>query len=566
MHTQQTQKIFVLSLSLLISCPSSMQADMIQAQTLLPALNPSYVFTEDALMDQGPKNPNRQHPKLFFQAEYHFLNDALVELTNDRSSQLSTLVESIHALELGSFVQPFRDFSFGATTSVAQVTPTNGSTQTALGDSRLLGKLRLLGPDKSPFSVAIVPELRLPTGTQSLFMTNDSVGFGGLLAVERDFGEFRISGNVGYRNASNAVFQSIDYRQQVPLALGMLYSFNDHWALDVEGAGALSFPPESNNNPAEIYAGIRHAMSPDAAWVAGLAVGSWDGSGAGNIRVVAGLKLTPATWIADKVPEASPAASPVPVVIARDGRDGRDGCGKVERTPIFSARPLTDAELRKWSEIPYVSTLKSKKGSAYKHKIESLNIGRSNQVTSFGFDYVRNANVVFAIDIQGMPPKEAIVHLQSAQIKMHVRKLSVDGYLNTELFCLMSEKICSGKLYEDKFWQDNINTKFFSGKKPVNTNFNKKYLTHELGKVAGHGLYTGEITMTLTEALEGSRLKDVELVYGKTGLTKAKPGKNTLYVAVADDTYVSTDARLELAFEEDTCKTYEIQNRPATAP
>lgn len=578
---QNMKKFLVLSLAITFAETRSMHAEMIQAQTLLPALNPSYVFTEDALMDQGPKNPERQHPKLFFQAEYHFLNDALVELTADRSSRIGTLVNNIHALELGSFVQPYRDFSLGVTTSVAMVSPTNGGAQTALGDSRVLAKFRLLGPDKSPFSIAFIPELRLPTGTRSLFMTNDSVGFGGLIAVERDFGDFRISGNTGYRNASNAVFQNIDYRQQVPLALGMLYSFNDQWALDVEGVGALSFPPDNSNNPAEIYAGIRHAMTPDAAWVAGLGVGSWDGNGAGNLRAVVGIKLTPATWVADKTQEAEPAPaaiapsaspspaaspSPTPVVIARDGRDGRDGCGKVERTPIFSARPLTDAELKKWSELPYVSTLKTKKGANFKHKIDNLNIGQSNQVTPFGFDYVRDANVVFAIDVNGLPPSEAVTQLQSAQLKMHVRKLSVDGYLNTELFCLMNDKICSGKLYEDKLWQDNINGKFFGKRKPVNQNFNKKYLNHELGKVAGHGLYTGEISMSLTETLEGSGTKNIEVIYGKSNLTKTKPATNTLYFVVSDDTFVSNDARLELNLEEDTCKTQDEQSKPATAP
>ena len=576
MTSRNTKKIIALTFALTLSSTRSMHAEMIQAQTLLPALNPSYIFTEDALMDQGPRNPDRQHPHIFFQAEYHFLNDALVELTSDRSSRVGTLVNSIHALELGSFAQLFRDFSFGATTSIALVSPANGGAQTALGDTRLLGKLKLLGADKSPFSVAFIPELRLPTGNRSLFMTNDSVGFGGLIAVERDFGDFRISANTGYRNASNAVFQNIDYRQQVPLALGMLYSFTDRWALDVEGVGALSFPPDNSNNPAELYAGFRHAMNPDAALVGGIGVGSWDGNGAGNIRVVLGLKLTPSTWSGEKAAEvapvtAAPAPAPSPsasptTVLARDGRDGRDGCGKVERTPIFSARPLTDAELKKWSELPYVSTLKSKKGAHFKHKIDNLNIGQSNQVTSFGFDYVRDANVLFAIDVNGLPPRQAITKLQSALIKMHVRKLSVDGYLNTELFCLMGEKICSGKIYEDKFWQENINGKFFGKMKPANENFNKKYLTHELGKVAGHGLYTGEISMTMSETLQGSNAKDVEVIYGKTNLAKAKPATNTLYVVVADDTYVSNDARLELTFEEDTCKTQDVQNKPATAP
>ena len=60
---------------------------------------------------------------------------------------------------------------------------------------------------------------------------------------------------------NSAVFQNIDYRQQVPLALGMLYSFTDRWALDIEGVGDLSFPPDNSNNPAELYTGAEEIIA-----------------------------------------------------------------------------------------------------------------------------------------------------------------------------------------------------------------------------------------------------------------------------------------------------------------
>lgn len=233
-----------------------------------------------------------------------------------------------------------------------------------------------------------------------------------------------------------------------------------------------------------------------------------------------------------------------------NGRDGKDGCGDRLFQASFPARHLKDAEL-KMAELPYRST------SA--NMISISHIGESNHLTKNGIPYSRDQQLAFGVDVT-LPFKASVVKVKELSMRMKLGKLPTETqngkviYLDTELFCLLDAKRCSGKVYTDRAFLPNINPLFFDGKGQVSSDaFTKIVLEHSnaIPGTAQRYYWSESARLDLVSAFPD--LNVAEMIY-----SEAKPNEDPHFVdkvvrfVIADDTYVS-EARLDVKMIVNTC-------------
>jgi outer membrane protein OmpA-like peptidoglycan-associated protein len=264
---------------------SHAHASSVNVQTHVAPGNSRYMMNESATTEgEG---------RYFFGLDYNYLNEPLVELNPTRERRLSTLVDTIQTLDLTAGLDVAGHFSLNATVPVNLVQKYQSAQSFALGDARLFSKIYLVKEGRA-FNLSVIPELRLPTGDQALFLSDGSLGFGGMLAAERDFGSFSAVANVGYRQNSGARYREMDYRRRVPMSLGVSVPVTPKWAINGEVAGERILPVNSYQNPGEIYGGARYQLNKDAVLTGGASVGSTNQVSSADYRFLVGLKITAA--------------------------------------------------------------------------------------------------------------------------------------------------------------------------------------------------------------------------------------------------------------------------------
>jgi hypothetical protein len=265
------------------------------------------------------------------------------------------------------------------------------------------------------------------------------------------------------------------------------------------------------------------------------------------------------------------------------GQNGQDGCGIREFTLQFPVRPFTDAEKILYAkELPYRSTSGNPVADHSNHKIPTLQVGEMSALASGNIPYVANSQVEMAIDL-ALPISDAVVQIQDLSLKMYVSKLSQERYIDTEMLCLLDEKICSGDVFAASNWQKNINPEFFTdGSRTANDYFVKQYTSRVVGthpiykrEVSACGepenvivkrepIYANGMTLPLSELVAGSGSTAQQVLYGQTPARIASDSstglyERTLHIVVADDTYVREDAQLVVTLTADTCKMPNIE-------
>jgi hypothetical protein len=262
----------------------------------------------------------------------------------------------------------------------------------------------------------------------------------------------------------------------------------------------------------------------------------------------------------------------------QNGQNGKDDCGPREFTMEFPVRSFTDAEKILYAkELPYRSTQGYPVAERLNHKIPTLQVGEMSALAPGDIPYVANSQVEMAIDI-ALPTSDAVVQIQDLSLQMYVSKLSQEQYIDTEVLCLLDEKICSGDLFEASNWQKNINPEFFSeGSRPANDYFVKQYTNRVVGhlpiykrEVGSCGLtenvivkrdpiYANGMNLPISELVAGSGSTAQQVLYGQTAAKVASDTstglyERTMHIVVADDTYVREDAKLVVSLIADTCK------------
>jgi outer membrane protein OmpA-like peptidoglycan-associated protein len=281
---------------------------VVNVQTFTPAANTTYVYSEDALMEEVPGEPQFTGQRFYFSAVYNFLNDPLVENNSDQTGRALTLIDGINTLDLTVGYQPWSNFMISVNLPFDLVHDEDQTYNSAIGDMRVEGKVRLTNPGAF-VAVALVPALYIPTGSRSQFVSDGTIGGGLSLAIEKDLGPVRLAFNAGYRHFQDATFEDISYQDQFPLTLSALIPLSERWGINIEGQGIPSLPLANNNNPGEVYGGARFLWTPELVLQAGAAVGSLgQGGGAGDYRILFGAKFTPSDIFQTK--KAQQVASP----------------------------------------------------------------------------------------------------------------------------------------------------------------------------------------------------------------------------------------------------------------
>ena len=227
---------FALVAVLGITTSPAYATDSINVQTFNPSTSDHFVFLEDGFKSDWPKTS-----KYYFGVNYNYVSDPLVVLDQTQTTKAYNIIDSIQTVDLmfgfrvsnnlGLFFGlPINYINYPATAQP----PFKTGTVTALGDAKIEAKLRITDDD-SPTSVAIIPEFHLPTGSTQDFVSDASTYVGIRAAIERQFDNFTLVGNLGFAVASNAIYtdetfvNGIDYRKRLIVGIGGYLPFDDHW-------------------------------------------------------------------------------------------------------------------------------------------------------------------------------------------------------------------------------------------------------------------------------------------------------------------------------------------------
>ena len=153
-------------------------------------------------------------------------------------------------------------------------------------------------------------------------------------------------------------------------------------------------------------------------------------------------------------------------------------------TPVHSYGrivALTPAELDQIKDrLPYKLSFETK---AYKgHPKSTVQLGLVTDgvftgETSDGLRYVQNTLVAYKVQFD-LPAADRITDKTGVRIEadFDLNKYLGDtnGFLDTELFCLLDERVCSGRRYRDGNFKNAINDRFWGNRQPENTVFADK--------------------------------------------------------------------------------------------
>jgi OmpA-OmpF porin, OOP family len=221
---------------------------------------------------------------------------------------------------------------------------------TALGDLRLLGKLRLFDESSFPVSVAAALEARLPTGDGKAFFS-DGWGATPSLLLSRKLGALRLDGSAGYHLRGPGQFLQLVAHDALAFgaaasydlpALGRLREWRAILDLAVQVPRGVEPSQERYRAPASLRAGVRarlwRSLWGDLGAGTGLAAPGNGGYGRESFRLFAGVRwqhLAPPPGAAparpdrdgDGVPDDEDRCPDVPGPREMEGCPDRDGDG-----------------------------------------------------------------------------------------------------------------------------------------------------------------------------------------------------------------------------------------------
>jgi outer membrane protein OmpA-like peptidoglycan-associated protein len=171
-----------------------------------------------------------------------------------------------------------------------------------LGDIRLVPRATLLAPEDFPVGVALVGEVRLPTGDETSFLGERGVVVAPRVALERAFGPVRVLANVGWRFRRHAQYLNLLVDEELTLGAGAVLDLPDVGGLsEVQALGEmhLSTPgdapfnfrdADSLKSPWEVLVGARARVA--GPWGVQLAIGRGVGLESGYGREAFRAMLT----------------------------------------------------------------------------------------------------------------------------------------------------------------------------------------------------------------------------------------------------------------------------------
>jgi outer membrane protein OmpA-like peptidoglycan-associated protein len=220
-----------------------------------------------------------------------------------------------------------------------------------LGDIRLLPRLILFPAQESPIGVALITEVRLPTGSGQNFLGESAPVFAPRIALERPFGPFRLLGNFGARLRKETQYINLIVGSEYTFSLGGMYRLPDlgrffdinamaemNLATPTAAPFALAEFADQRKSAWEVLFGLRSKFAER--WGAELAIGR-------GIAVHSGYAREAFRGIASVRYDFDLAARR-PVMLADSDGDGipdsEDACPNQPGLPEFDGCPDTDGD------------------------------------------------------------------------------------------------------------------------------------------------------------------------------------------------------------------------------
>jgi hypothetical protein len=426
--------------------------------------------------------------------------------------------------------------------SIADLNSYDGSQGYGFTDTTVQMKYAL-NSSSSVVRFALIPEVTLPTGSVGQHLSFGGFGWGMRLAADHDFGVFKLAGDVGFRNNPGAVLLGLDYEHQLLLSLGTEIPLSRRVSLNVEGSGYASLPFSRGNSPGEYYFGALYALSQSSILSGGVSTSGISAGGNEGVRAIVGVKFFPNHDNSSRL-------------IASDepSRVRGPSCTQKPFRAVFPSRAMTEQELAQVGPLPYNAGVEVQSKKRTMH-IQNLSLGEMTGVTEGGIPFVEDGQIPFAIELTGLPERSQVVRIDDAQIKMKVTKVSHDHFRDTEMLCFLGRNVCSGGVMPQKNWHDAVNWQyFFPWNRTANTYFSDRYLGHAVGKTKGHEIYSGDLALELKDLLGGSDLTAEDILLPVAPGATRSPSHHAIFLDVANDTFISSDARLEVLMTVEVCE------------
>ncbi|MBG59872.1 MAG: hypothetical protein CMJ16_05380 [Peredibacter sp.] len=482
-------------------------ADGISVQGHHLSNNKRFLFLEES----ADKSKN------IFGIRYSHIEKALVEVTDDNN--YSPVVDSISTLHLGGLYKIDPTLAISAQIGVSEVKIVGEEEEVGVGDTRIQVVQSIFEKDGYEFSFA--PYLELPTGNKDLFLSNDSIGIGTSFLLGKSFDQFRVVSNLGVQFSSGAKYRNINYSKQVNGGIGLAYDLDESSNVSAEfKTSYLVDDSDSFFGPGDLMASYNNWRNKSNSWQVGVGLGKVEDVSDVSWRFAAGVNYFLDTE-------------------SHKYEVGNE-CYSRPYSVSFAARPLRPGERPKMEELPYLSSSK--------RVIPLLHVGESTGISS-GTPYVKDSQVVFAVDMFKLPARSSVVKLNSLRLRVPLMKTKRNADpIHTELVCEYKHKLCFGEWVESKSWSGNINKKFKNAAKG-----DTQYLRENLLKSANEDeknenlYYSKHINIDLKKswALSLSEFKDIIYSEGETF--------KTFYFVAADDLFVGSNTHLDIALEERVC-------------
>lgn len=535
----------------------------VNMQSLRPAFNFNYVLLEDSVSTPVLNETPVQVKSAFYVLQLNTVNSPLV-MYDANGDNRRTVISSISTMDLG-IQYPLSDrwnASLGLPLHSVSREDT-GTDRFAVGDASLNAEFEILNRFKSFWGLSLLAGVYAPTGARDEFVSNESWGGSVRLAIEKGFPYLTWAVNLGGAFYEKAGYQNINYSQQLLLGTGVHVPVGESFAFNLEAQ--TTYLKAGQTGPGDVYVGGQYALKDNARLDFGFGTANVDsGSGAGgrdnSFRAVLGIKYVPGYAHEKPAPAEKQIPAPVVKYVTEQVTEVEvikttERCGPEPRQLSFKARRLSAAERRALVLLPYVSSPE--------RVIAARNIGEMSGLNG-GVPFVRDTQVLFAVDIGGLPPEDDVMKIDSARLRLKARKLldsTGTGARDSEVLCILNARVCSGELHEEASWKANINGRFFQGKETPNDYFVREYLEKAVAQRGETRVYASDMILDISRLIENSLVPDVHaLLYGAGRPAAAKdasPGalrSRTLYFAVAPATYISPDAALDVSVTIDSCR------------
>lgn len=217
---------------------------------------------------------------------YDHVNDAVLGVDINDAKNLE-YIDNIQTYMLGLSYRFSEKFMLGFavplhsvknTAELASIKGNQVDRYHTFGDIYIQGKLALGYTGK--WFWTFVPKVFLPlsSGAKDHLVTDDSFGIGLGLAIDRTLNRhFRMHINLGFTNAANSNFLSIQRHERIEGAIGFVYTPpNDRWSLHTELLGEMTTNFTSHENPLSWISGASYRLARSASAPRFYAAMGWD--------------------------------------------------------------------------------------------------------------------------------------------------------------------------------------------------------------------------------------------------------------------------------------------------